>query len=136
MEGITVVCPYTSCNDCCIVHSTCAGADPELVGGVVVGVACCCCILFCLALILVLTFAPCTLTLEPCACGRCHQQLRMVVVFLPRPLAQRLHLHPRQFHPLQLASVVFFLPPTGAYTELTLKQLALCSAVFWWWWWW
>ena len=25
--------PYASCNDCCIVHSTSAGADPELVGG-------------------------------------------------------------------------------------------------------
>ena len=28
-----IVCPYTSCNDCCIVHSTSAGADLELVGG-------------------------------------------------------------------------------------------------------
>ena len=26
------MCPYASCNDCCIVHSTSAGADPELVG--------------------------------------------------------------------------------------------------------
>ena len=25
--------PYESCNDCCIVHSTSAGADAELVGG-------------------------------------------------------------------------------------------------------
>ena len=33
MEGIRIVCPYTSCNDCCIVHSTSAGADPELVDG-------------------------------------------------------------------------------------------------------
>ena len=33
MEGIRIVCPYASCNDCCIVHSTSAGADPELVGG-------------------------------------------------------------------------------------------------------
>ena len=27
------MCPYASCNDCCIVHSTSTGADPELVGG-------------------------------------------------------------------------------------------------------
>ena len=27
------MCPYASCNDCCIVHSTGAGADPELVSG-------------------------------------------------------------------------------------------------------
>ena len=33
MEGIRIVCPYASCNDCCIVHSNRAGADPELVGG-------------------------------------------------------------------------------------------------------
>ena len=33
MKGIRSVCPYASCNDCCIVHSTSAGADPELVSG-------------------------------------------------------------------------------------------------------
>ena len=38
---------------------------------------------------------------------------------------ERLHLHPRWFHPLQLAPVVFFLPPTGADIGLTLGQLAL-----------
>ena len=96
---------------------------------VVVGVACCCCIPFRLALMLVLTFAP-------CACGGSHRQQLTVVVFLPQTLAQRLHLHPRWFHPLQLALVVFFLPPTGADTGLTLGQLALCGGGFWWWWWW
>ena len=50
----------------------------------------------------------------------------MVVVFRPKPLAQRLHLHPRWFHPLQLAAVAFFLPPCGADTS-TLGQLALCG---------
>ena len=49
----------------------------------VVGVACCCCIPFRLVLMLVLTFAPCTLTFAPCACGGCHRQQLMVVVFLP-----------------------------------------------------
>ena len=31
--GALNVCPYASCNDCCIVHSTSTGADPELVDG-------------------------------------------------------------------------------------------------------
>ena len=79
---------------------------------------------------LVLTFAPCTLTFTPCACGGIHRQQLTVVVFLPPPLAQRLSLHPRWFHLLQLAPVVFFLPPTGADTGLTLGQLALCGGVF------
>ena len=52
------------------------------------------------------------------------------MVFLPQPLAQRLPLHPQWFHPLQLAPVVFFLPPTGADTVLTSGQLALCGGVF------
>ena len=78
MEGIWIMCPYASCNDCCIVHSTSAGADPELVNG---GGGWSCMLL--------------------------------------------LHLHTWQFQPLQLAPVVFFLPPTGADTVLTLEQLAL-----------
>ena len=51
-------------------------------------------------------------------------------MFLPQPLAQSFPLHPRWFHPLQLAPVVFILPPTGADTVLTPGQLALCSGVF------
>ena len=46
-------------------------------------VACCCCIPFRHVLMLVLTFAPCTLTFAPCACGGCHRQQLRVVVFLP-----------------------------------------------------
>ena len=53
-----------------------------------------------------------------------------VVVCLPQTFAQRLHLHPQWFHALQLALVVFFLPPNGADTRLTLGQLALCGGVF------
>ena len=34
---------------------------------------------------------------------------------------------PTWFHSLQLAPVVFYLPPTGADTRLTLGQLALCG---------
>ena len=36
-------------------------------------------------------------------------------------------LHRWWWHPLQLALVVFFLPPTGAHTPLALEQLALCG---------
>ena len=36
-------------------------------------------------------------------------------------------------HLLQLALVVFFLPPTGAHTLLALEQLALCGGGLWWW---
>ena len=42
----------------------------------------------------------------------------------------RLPLHTWPFHPLQLAPVVFFLPPTGADTILTLGQHALCGGGF------
>ena len=42
----------------------------------------------------------------------------------------RLPLHPLWFHPLQLALVVFFLPPTGADTRLALGQLALCGGMY------
>ena len=65
---------------------------------VVVGVACCCCIPFQFVLMLVLTFAPCTLTFAPCACGGSHRQQLTVVVFLPQPLTQRLPLYLRWFH--------------------------------------
>ena len=52
------------------------------------------------------------------------------MVFLPQPLAQRLPLHPQWFHLLQLAPVVFFLPPTGTDTGLTLRQRALRGGGF------
>ena len=57
-----------------------------------------------------------------CACSGCHRRQLTVVVLLSQLLAQILHLHMWRFHPLQLAPVVFFLPPT--------------SGVIWWWWWW
>ena len=90
---------------------------------VVAGVVCCCCIPLRLVRMLVLTFAPCTLTIAPCTYSGCHQQQFTVVVFLTQPLAQRLHWHMWWFHSLQLALVVFFLPPTGTDTGLTLGQL-------------
>ena len=129
------MCPYASCTDCCIVHSTSVGADPELVGGV--------CGWSCMLLLHpVPTCADadagpdlCTLhpDLVPCACGGCHKQQLTLVVFLPQLLAQILHLHMLRFHPLQLL-VVFFLPLTGADTVFTLEPLALFWCFFWWWW--
>ena len=82
------MCPYASCNDCCIVHSTSAGADPELVGG---GGGWSCMLL----LHPVPTCADagpdlCTLhpDLAPCACSSCHRQQLLVVIFLPQMLTQ------------------------------------------------
>ena len=72
----------------------------------------------------------CTLTFAPCACGGCHWQQLTVVLFLPQPLAQRLQLDSRWFHPQQLALVVSFLPPTCTDIRLTLGQLALCGGGF------
>ena len=114
-----------------MIAAPCTSSAPVLIlsWSGVVGVACCCCILLRLALRLVLTFTPCTLTFAPCTCGGCHWQQLTVVVFLLQLLAHILHLHNWQYHPLQLALVVFFLPPTGAETVLALKQLALCGGV-------
>ena len=55
------VCLYASCSDCCIV--LCWSWSVV----VVVVVECCCCTPFRLALMLVLTFAPCVLTFASCA---------------------------------------------------------------------
>ena len=126
-------CPYASCNDCCIVHSTSAGADPELVGG---GDVCSC--------MLLLHPTPtctdagpdlCTLhpDFAPCACGGCHQQQLMVVVFLSQLLAQRLHLHTWQFFPLQFAPVVFSFHPLVQIPYLHSSNLYYVVMVFWWW---
>ena len=95
---------YASSNDCCIVHSTSASADPELVGGS--GSWSCMLLLHptltCADAGLVL----CTLTFASCTCSDCHQQQLMVMVFLPQPLAQIPHLHTWWFYPLQVAPVV------------------------------
>ena len=116
---------------------------------VVVVVACCCCILYRLALMLALTFAPYILTFGPCACdvsllstGANIPLAQVVVVtscnlrswcFFTQPLAQIVHLHTWWYHPLQLALVVLFHPPTGANTALAPGQLALCGGDQWWW---
>ena len=41
------------------------------------------------------------------------------------------YLHTWWYHPLQYVLVVFFLPTTGAYNTLALKQLALCGGGLW-----
>ena len=114
-----------------MICSSCTPPAPVLILSwlevAVVGVACGCCIPLRLALMLVLTFAPCTLIFAHCAYGSCHLQHLTVVLFLFRPLAQRPHLHTWWFHPLELALMVFFFPSTGVDTELTLRQLALCG---------
>ena len=56
------MCPYASCSDCLIV--LCWSWSVA-----VVVFECCCCILYRLALMVVLTFAPSVLTFAPCACG-------------------------------------------------------------------
>ena len=136
-EGNWNVCPYASCNDCCIVHSASTGADPELVSG---GsgwnseVASCSDLCWCWSSPLHLAPWP----LQLCLRG-CHRLQLTMVEFLPQLLAQILHLHTWWLHPLQLAPMVFFLPPTGADTVLTLEQLALCGGggtrmLMWRWW--
>ena len=75
----------------------------------------CCCIPYQLALMLVLTFAPCALTFAPCTCG----------VILPSTYSTCTH---GGGHCLHLALVFFFIPPTGAHTSLALEQLVLCGS--------
>ena len=96
--------PYASCNYCCIVHSTSAGADHELLGS---GSICM------LLLHLAQTCAILVLTFAPCACGDCHWQQLTVMVLLSQLLTQILLLHTWRIHPLQLAPVVFLLPWAG-----------------------
>ena len=59
-------------------------------------------------------------------CQRLHLSVHGGGVF-PQPLAeiyiQIFHLCTWQFHSLQLALMMFFLPPNGAHTLLALKQL-------------
>ena len=100
-----------------------------LVVVVVVGVVCCCCIPFQFALILVLTFAPCTLTCTPCAYGGCHWQQFTMAVFLPQPLAQFLLV---VSHITTCTGGV--LPSTHWHSYWTYTRAT--STVWWWWWWW
>ena len=129
MEGIRIAC----LTKVALIAASCTPPASVLILSwlvvVVVGVACCCCIPFRLALMLVLTFAPCTLTFAPCVCGGCHRQQLMVVVFLPQPLAQRLHLHPQWFHPWQLVPVVFSFYPLVQIPDLHLGNLH-CVVVY------
>ena len=108
---------------------------------VVVGYACCCCIPI---QMLVLSFAPYTLTFAPCACSGCHWQQLTVVVFLPQSLAQTIPLHTWWFYPLQLASVAFYFYLLEQIPYLHSSNLHFTVVVFgggggicnllWWWW--
>ena len=79
-------CPYASCNDCCIVHSTNASADPELVGG---GGGWIC--------MLLLHPIPTCANAGPDLCTLSLRWLSPAATYnggiFPQPLAQRLHLH-------------------------------------------
>ena len=95
---------------------------------VVVGVASCCCIPLWLALLLVLTFAP-------CACGGCHLQLLTVVhlVFLLQSLAQILRPLAHvvvSLILLQFALVVFSFHPLAQIPYLHSSNLH-CVVVVW-----
>ena len=147
------MCPYASSNDCCIVHSTSARADPELVGGSGGGWSC----------MLLLHPAPTCAdagpdlcTLHPDLCTLCLLWLSPAATYgggvspsaigTNTPLAHVVvspiatcagGVYPFThwcrywwFHPLLLALVVFILPPTGADTVLALELLALCGGGF------
>ena len=116
--------------------------------------ACCYCIPYQLVLMLVLTFAPSVLTFAPCAMtmASCACGVILPSTSASTPLAHmvvvdgcnlcwwcfsfshwRKHtLHRWWCHPLQLALMVFFLPPTGAHTPPVLEQLALSGGGLWW----
>ena len=77
----------------------------------------CCCIPLQLALMLVLTIAPCAGGVFPSSSWRKYSTCTR-----------------GGHHLLQLALVVFFLPTTGANALLALVQLALCGGGCMWWW--
>ena len=52
------------------------------------------------------------------------------MVFYPAATSADSPLAHMVVHPLQLALVVFFHPPTGANTALALGQLALCGGTY------
>ena len=127
MEGIRIVCPYASCNDCCIVHSISAGTAPELVGGGGGGWSC---MLF-LHLVLICTHAgPDLCTLHPDLCTLCLWWLSLaatygggvspLVVGTKTPLA-----HMVVTLVATCTAVVFPSTHWPRYTEL-----ALCGGVF------
>ena len=126
-KGIRIVCPYASCNDCCIVHSTSAGADPELVDG---GGGWSCMLL----LHPVPTCAdagPDLCTLHPDLCTLCLRWLSPAATYgggvSPSAVGTKTPLAPVVVSPIGTCANGVFLPPTGADTGLTLRQLALCG---------
>jgi len=116
-----------------IAASCCAGPIRSLVVVVVV-VACCCCIPYRLALMLALTFAPCTLTFAPCtygvsllSTGATIPLAQVVVVsscnlrwwcFILQPLAQIVHLHTWWLTLCNLRRWCFFIHPLAQILHL------------------
>ena len=120
--------PYASCSDCCIMLCW-----SWLVVVVVVAVECC--IPYRLVLMLVLTFAPCTLTFAPCACGAIlpstsasgHWLQLVLVAFLLQPLQQTL-LAPVMVSPIATCGGLF--PSTHSRTYSTCAR---ATSTVWWW---
>ena len=133
------LCIYHHHHHISIVHSNRVRADPELVGGS--------CGWSCRLMLHPTLTCPdvgpdlCTLHPDLCtlhpdlwhkhstwACGGFTHCNLWWWCFSIQPLAQKLYLQVWWYHPLQLALVVFFLPPTGEDTVLALEQLALCGS--------
>ena len=118
MDSADVTNPYASCSDCCNVLCW----SWSVVVAVVV-VECCCCIPPTCA-----DAGPhlCTFCLDLCIL---HPDLCTLRLWCSPSINQ--HKYSTCTHGgghwLQLALVVFFLPPTGAHTPLALEQLALCG---------
>ena len=127
-----------------IAASCCAGPIRSLV--VVVVVACCCCILYRLALMLALTFAPCTLTFAPCAYGvsllstgaTIPLAQRVVVTscnlhwwcFILQPLVQIVHLHTWWFTLCNLRWWCFFIHPLAQILHLHSGNLYIYIYIY------
>ena len=114
-----------SCNDCCIVQSNSACADPELVDG---GGGWSCMLL----LHHTLTCADACLDL----CTLCWLWLSLAATcggVLPSAVGTNTPLTHVVTSSIANCTNVFFLPPTDAVAVHALKQLALCGSGFWWW---
>ena len=128
---LSIPCSYASCNDCCIMHSTSAGADPQLVSG---GSGWSCMLL----LHPVPTSADagpdlCTLHFDLCIlclwwlppAATCGGGVSPSAIATDAPLAHVV------LSPIATCAGGIFpgvsFPETGADNKLTLEQLALCG---------
>ena len=112
------MCPYASCNDCYIMHSTSASADPQLVGG---GGAWSCILLLHPAL----TCADAGLTFAPCACGGFHRSnLQWWCFSLSRWYTTLAHV---VVAPIATCTGGVFPSPDYCRHKIMFRKLALCG---------